>query len=95
MRFYGDFGVGVAHYRYHFALAGYGEAESTSTGLGIRVAGGVSYALARQWHVFLEPLHLLFHTAQEGVFRFGNTSFASSTGAGPQASVLAGASFSW
>jgi hypothetical protein len=95
LRFHGDFGVGVAHFQYGFELPGLGRASGHSTGLGLRLAAGLGYEFSPRWGLFLEPLHLLFHTAQEGVFRFGNSSFTSSTGAGPQASVLAGASFSW
>jgi hypothetical protein len=93
--FYGDFGAGVTHLRYSFVLPGQGEAASRSTGFALRVAAGVSYRVGDSFQLFLEPLHLLFHTAQEGVFRFGNTSFTSSTGAGTQASVLAGATYAW
>ncbi|WP_309893692.1 hypothetical protein [Archangium sp.] len=95
LSFYGDMGVGVAHFRYGFELPGLGQARDHTTGLGLRVGAGLAYDVSHQWGLFLEPLHLLFHTAREGVFRFGNTSFSSSTGAGPQASVLAGASYSW
>jgi hypothetical protein len=93
--FHGDFGVGVAHLRYSFRIPELGEAKASSTGLAFRAAAGVDYRVGRSLHLFLEPLHLLFHTAQEGVFRFGNTSFTSSTGAGAQASVLAGAGYAW
>ncbi|HSP80431.1 MAG TPA: hypothetical protein VLQ93_18005 [Myxococcaceae bacterium] len=95
LRFYGDFGAGVTHFRYGFELPGLDRATATSTGLGLRLGAGLDYELSRQWRLFLEPLHILFHTAQEGVFRYGNSSFTSSTGAGTQASVLAGASFTW
>ena len=93
--FHGDFGVGVAYFRYGFSLPSLGEAHASSTGLAFRVAAGVDYRLGDSVRLFLEPLHLLFHTAQEGMFRFGNTSFTSSTGAGTQATVLAGAAYSW
>ncbi len=91
LRFYGDFGVGVVHYRYRFDLPSLGSGAASSTGLGIRVGAGVEYAFAPRWALFFEPLQLFFQTAQEGTFRFGNTSFTSSTGAGTQAQLAAGA----
>jgi hypothetical protein len=95
LSFYGDLGAGVAHFQYVFELPGFEQARGSSTGLGLRLGAGLTYDMGRQWGLFLEPIHVLFHTAQEGIFRFGNTSFTSSTGAGPQASVLAGASYFW
>jgi opacity protein-like surface antigen len=91
LRFYGDVGVGVVHYRYRFEIPSLGGANGHSTGLGIRVGAGVEYALTPQVALFFEPIHLLFQTAQEGTFRFGNTSYTSSTGAGTQAQLSAGA----
>ena len=91
LRFYGDVGVGVVHYRYRFELPSVGSADGSSTGLGIRVGAGVEYAMTPQVALFFEPIHLLFQTAQEGTFRFGNTSYSSSTGAGTQAQLAAGA----
>jgi len=93
--FYGEFGAGVAHFQYGFEIPGLGQERGSSTGLGLRLGAGLTYGLGERWGLFLEPLHVLFHTAQEGVFRFGNTSFSSSTGAGPQAAVLAGVSSHW
>ncbi len=91
LRFYGDFGMGMVHYWYRFELPSVGGADGRSMGLGIRVNAGVEYALTPRVALFFEPLCLLFQTAQEGTFRFGNTSYSSSTGAGTQAQLAAGA----
>ncbi|MBF5041334.1 hypothetical protein FGE12_02975 [Aggregicoccus sp. 17bor-14] len=91
--FYADAGAGVTHLRYRFSLPGMGTASGARTGLALRLAAGATWTLGPRCQLFAEPLGLTFHTAQEGVFRFGNTQFTSSTGAGPQASVLLGGTF--
>jgi len=88
---YGDFGVGVIHYRLFLDMAPLGSASGNSTGAAFRLHAGLEYAVTQRLAVTVEPLNFLFQTATEGTFRFGSTTFTSTTGIGPQASILAGA----
>jgi hypothetical protein len=87
---YGDFGVGVVHYRIALEVPGITTADGSSTGAAFRLHAGVGYAVTERLAVTVEPLNLLFQTASEGTFRFGSTTFTSNTGIGPQAAFLAG-----
>ena len=88
---YGDFGVGAIHYRFTLDMAPLGRASGMSTGAAFRLHAGLEYAVSDRLAITVEPVNLLFQTATEGTFRFGSTTFTSSTGIGPQASFLAGA----
>lgn len=87
---YGDFGVGVIHYRLSLDMPPLGRADGSSTGAAFRLHAGIEYSVTQRLAVVVEPLNLLFQTASEGTFRIGNTTFTSSTGIGPQAAFLGG-----
>jgi hypothetical protein len=92
LRLHGELGVGLVHYRFGFEIPELGRATASSTGLGFRLGVGVEVVLTKHLAITVDP-GLLAQTAHEGTFRFGNTSFSSSTGIGTQASVLLGARY--
>jgi len=87
---YGDFGVGVIQHFFRYEIPSLGSADGSSTGAAFRLQAGLEYDVSPRLAVTVEPLSFLFQTAGEATFRFGNTTFTSSTGIGPQAAFLAG-----
>jgi len=88
---YGELGLGVVFYNTTYQVPFTGYQSIGSSGSGLRLGGGLSYALDDKLSIVFEPIGLLVATVTTSVTVQGQTFTATATGS--QWSVLLGATY--
>jgi hypothetical protein len=88
---YGELGLGVVFYNTTYQVPFTGYQSIGSSGSGLRLGGGLSYALGDKLSIVFEPIGLLVATVTTSVTAGGQTFTA--TGTGSQWSFLLGATY--
>lgn len=93
LNLYGDMGLGLIFYQVSTPFPFYGVVTGNSAGVGIRLAGGLEYALTDHLSIVAEPIGLLFNLASNVTYTIGNTQVTASSGSGAQWMMWLGATY--